>query len=226
MPEELAHINYSVFGSLLLDACDEEINVVDDARLTTSPTTDGDPGRSEADLEKRALGLHDHGSGIGFHDHGSVIERTSVVRDTSPVEITVSDDQAEEPRIDEATRELLLALFGARVVASDGRFLGIVSAKDDCDSIAHASGVFGSPYSPCSILNDSIDYGGPNGAYSPFNIECTIPPEILKEDRILGVLTSNTSIQNRFDPEVLLQFLRHYSKDNTTEGIRSMGASA
>jgi len=100
-------------------------------------------------------------------------------------------------------------LEGARIVAGDGTFLGIVTRSSVHPlSISNVVGPYGGTVSPTSIFTIVGPYGSQVAPMSPFNPVTTIPPRILKQDSLMGYLTVNVLITPRIDPYELAGWLR------------------
>jgi hypothetical protein len=92
---------------------------------------------------------------------------------------------------------------GAKIVAQDGKFLGIISSnRFDAESIANPYGEHGSKYSALSIFNQYGDYGSPYAEYSPWNPYSQKPPLILATDGTRYFLTKN-SVLSGIDPSII-----------------------
>jgi hypothetical protein len=76
-----------------------------------------------------------------------------------------------------------------------GQFLGLLSSNPDHPkSIINPVGAYGSPFSPTSIQNPQSLYGGSNGIYSPYNLNCINPPAIFYKNKPILVLTWNLNV--------------------------------
>jgi hypothetical protein len=80
-------------------------------------------------------------------------------------------------------------LAGAKIIASDGAYLGTLSEKYSSDSIYNEHGVHGSKYSSNSIWNTHSDYGNEYSRQSAFNNHATNPPVLLKSGKVVGKVT-------------------------------------
>lgn len=99
-------------------------------------------------------------------------------------------------------------LYGAKLFASDGTFLGVITSNSyDSDSIFNDYGKYGSDYSSESIWNDYSDYGDEYNSKSAFNDCASEPPRIVKNNKVIGYLTVNTAKLNGVHPKELLIFL-------------------
>ncbi|UCD95331.1 MAG: hypothetical protein JSU69_04580 [Candidatus Zixiibacteriota bacterium] len=100
-------------------------------------------------------------------------------------------------------------LEGAKIVAADGTFLGIISTRPfDPDSIANEFGEYGNEFKPKSIFNEFGQYGNRLSSLSPFNPMAAAPPKISRDDRFVAYLTKNSFLSPRIDPDELLSWLR------------------
>lgn len=94
------------------------------------------------------------------------------------------------------------------LLAQNGQFLGMLSSnKYQSDSVMNIYGMYGSKYSSTSIFNQYGQYGNQYASYSPFNPYTNTPPKIILRGRFVGVLTMNTSMQNRLDPHHLFDWI-------------------
>ena len=97
----------------------------------------------------------------------------------------------------------------ATIVASDGTFLGLISADTVAQkSIMNTVGKYGSNVSADSIFNDVGRYGGEIGRHSPWNDIATDPPGIYLAGEFVAYLTVNTLKNPRIDPRALVAFLK------------------
>jgi hypothetical protein len=100
-------------------------------------------------------------------------------------------------------------LEGARIIAGDGTFLGVISTRQfDPDSIANEFGEYGNEFKPKSILNEFGPYGSELSGLSPFNPMAASPPKIYRDDRFVAYLTKNSFLSPAVDPGELLSWLR------------------
>ncbi|MNT81225.1 hypothetical protein D3C72_2207950 [compost metagenome] len=79
----------------------------------------------------------------------------------------------------------------------------MISNKYDSKSIFNDYGDHGSKYASDSIWNEYGNYGGKFGGYSPFNKFSSTPPMIVKNNSVIGYLSSNSAIGNSINPSVL-----------------------
>lgn len=93
-----------------------------------------------------------------------------------------------------------IRLGGAKVVADDGKFLGIVGDKYDSNSISNEYGAYGSEYRTNSIMNEYGTYGGQYSSLSPFNKYTSTPPKIILGDGRWAYLTVNQHLNPRISP--------------------------
>ena len=92
---------------------------------------------------------------------------------------------------------------GAKVIANDGQYLGVVASQYNSDSIFNDYGTYGSPYSATSIWNDYGTYGGEYSSLSPFNQYTLTPPFLVKNGEAIAHLTVNRTLQAPINPYVL-----------------------
>lgn len=89
---------------------------------------------------------------------------------------------------------------GASIIASDGKYIGEIASQYQSDSIFNEYGTYGSQYSSSSIWNQYGTYGSEYSSESPFNPYANSPPEIIKNQTIIGYLTVNSYKQNAINP--------------------------
>ncbi|MDD8018021.1 MAG: hypothetical protein PHP42_06580, partial [Bacteroidota bacterium] len=100
-------------------------------------------------------------------------------------------------------------LLGCRIIASDGVYLGMVIADTtNPESIINTWGQYGFEKSPTSIFNPTVQYGGAEGIFSPFNDNCPSPPSIYKDGKFFTYLSTNDNFRPRSSPQKLITFLR------------------
>lgn len=96
------------------------------------------------------------------------------------------------------------------LIAQDGQFLGKITNNNyDTDSILNEYGPYGSAYSTTSIFNEYSDYGSRYGQYSINNPYCSQPPKLIINGSLLGLITSNKTIQNGISANVFLDTLKN-----------------
>lgn len=101
-------------------------------------------------------------------------------------------------------RESACALIdGAVVINDDNEYLGKITNKFDGDSIFNKFGTHGSKFSSDSIWNKFGQNGNPYGSGSAFNKMSSSPPRIIKNGRVIALLTNNQSLAGAIDPLVL-----------------------
>lgn len=91
-------------------------------------------------------------------------------------------------------------LYGSKVIAEDGTYLGKIADSWDPDSIFNENGLFGSKTYIYSIWNENGEYGSKFSRYSPFNPNTKTPPKIIKDDRFMGYLSVNKYLAGAVDP--------------------------
>lgn len=102
-----------------------------------------------------------------------------------------------------SAQDVCQAIFGAKIVADDGTFLGTIESAYDSDSVLNEYGQHGSQYGSDSIWNEYGQYGGKYATNSPFNEYSSRPPMIIKSGQIIGYLTVNRSKSGALNPYVL-----------------------
>lgn len=96
-------------------------------------------------------------------------------------------------------------LEGARVLASDGTFLGCLTAQSiHPDAINNPAGVHGNEISGASIFNHASLYGNEISPQSAFNAIAADPPKVFQRGKFVGYLTTNPERAPRIDPRELL----------------------
>ena len=89
------------------------------------------------------------------------------------------------------------------MVAQDGQYLGKIESPYAIDSILNVDGLYGSEYSTTSIWNEYGMYGGEYSLYSPFNEYTSSPPYIMKDGKVIGLLTVNEYLAGAVNPWLL-----------------------
>ena len=91
---------------------------------------------------------------------------------------------------------------GARIVAEDNVFLGILGPAWMIDSIYNSNSSYGSTWSQNSIFNTSSTYGNNYSNESAFNEHANNPPKIYsKDNELIGFLSVSSSWNNEYyDP--------------------------
>ena len=74
----------------------------------------------------------------------------------------------------------------ARILASDGTYLGSFSPAGQPDSILNRNGPFGNTTSPNSLWNRNGPYGSENSAKSPMNAHSGRPAQLVKDGKVVG----------------------------------------
>lgn len=92
---------------------------------------------------------------------------------------------------------------GAKVISDDGKFLGTIEGRYSGDSIFNEYGTYGSKYSGDSIWNEYGSYGGKYSSSSPFNDYTSSAPMLIKNNQVIGRLTTNKFLQNAVNPYAL-----------------------
>ena len=101
--------------------------------------------------------------------------------------------------------ELCSVVSGAVVIAQDSKntFLGKITNSFDSQSIFNEFGNYGNEFSSSSIWNSFSEFGNEFNSYSPFNEFSSSPPMIIKNQKILGYLSSNKSVRPAISPNLL-----------------------
>jgi hypothetical protein len=91
---------------------------------------------------------------------------------------------------------------GAKIIASDGTFLGKLGPKWKSDSIFNDSSEHSATWSSNSIFNLSGDYGNSYSSVSVFNESASNPPRIISEEgEYIGKLSIGPSWDStRYSP--------------------------
>jgi hypothetical protein len=103
-------------------------------------------------------------------------------------------------------------LNGAIIIAQDNSktYLGTICNSYNSDSIFNEYGNYGSPYSLTSIWNQNSQYGSPYSILSAFNEYTQTPPIIIKNNTIIGYVTTNRYKQGAISPYYLLQIKNNF----------------
>lgn len=102
-----------------------------------------------------------------------------------------------------AQSSICSAVEGAKIVASDGKYLGVISNKYDSNSIYNKYGEYGNKYNSNSIWNKYGEYGNKYNSLSWSNRYSSDPPKIIKGRYIIGYLTENKSISGGINPIII-----------------------
>jgi len=104
--------------------------------------------------------------------------------------------------------EQIHTLAGASIVAGDGTLLGVLSRHaGTTDSIADRFGPYGDPSSALSIFNPTGPYGSPDSPLSPYHPDPDTPPRLVRDGEVLGVLSANSRLPDRIDPNEVVVWL-------------------
>lgn len=90
-------------------------------------------------------------------------------------------------------------IANSKIVARDGKYLGLVASQYNSDSVLNEYGVHGSKYSADSIWNEYGQYS----TNSPFNPYTSEPPLLIKDGKAIANLTVNKSLQAALNPYTL-----------------------
>ena len=123
-----------------------------------------------------------------------------------------------EPAMSLSIEELQMAISikvhmkydGASIIASDNEntYLGKIDNPYAMDSIFNSVGKYGSSVAMDSIWNSVGMFGSEVGMYSPFNSVSSSPPLIIKNGRVIGVLTVNEILDGAVDPNWLKSYYK------------------
>jgi len=94
--------------------------------------------------------------------------------------------------------------IGAKIIANDGTYLGIIADKYSTDSIFNKYGTYGSEYSSNSIFNQYGTYGGEYSDQSPFNEYSSNGPKIIRGRDVLGQLSVNEFVPTAVNPYTII----------------------
>lgn len=103
--------------------------------------------------------------------------------------------------------------IGAAIVSSDGKYLGRLSDKYDSESVFNEYGTYGSKYQSASIWNKYGDYGSPYSTKSAFNQYTTDGPKVIKNRKVIAVLTKNKYVAGAVDPVVIAVICFDFTPD-------------
>jgi hypothetical protein len=118
-----------------------------------------------------------------------------------------------KPLLAYSTEELAFALEvtlkekyeGASLLSAEDEpvYLGKITDSFDPESIFNSFGRFGNAFAANSIWNNFGRYGGSIPMHSPLNALSTRPPYIVKNNKIIGRLTTNKLVTGAVDPALL-----------------------
>ena len=96
-------------------------------------------------------------------------------------------------------------LWQAVIIADDGNntYLGEISSQFKTKSIFNQFGPYGSQFRTTSIWNQFGQYGSQFGQYSAFSNFTRSPPMIVKNNTIIGRLTTNEILVGAINPNLL-----------------------
>ncbi len=96
-------------------------------------------------------------------------------------------------------------LWQADIIADDGNhtYLGEISSQFKTKSIFNEFGRYGSEFRTTSIWNEFGRYGSEFGQYSAFSDFTSSPPMIVKNNTIIGRVTTNESLADAINPNLL-----------------------
>lgn len=96
-------------------------------------------------------------------------------------------------------------LKGAKVYAQDDKktYLGKIADRYDSESIFNEFGTYGSKYSSSCIWNEHSAFGNKHSSLSPFNDSSSKPATIVKDDKVVGYLTTNKAVNGGISPYML-----------------------
>lgn len=96
-------------------------------------------------------------------------------------------------------------LWQAIIIADDGNhtYLGEISSQFKIKSIFNEFGPYGSEFRATSIWNKFGPYGSEFRQYSAFSDFTSSPPMIIKNNIIMGRLTTNESLVGAINPNLL-----------------------
>lgn len=96
-------------------------------------------------------------------------------------------------------------LWQSIIIADDGNqtYLGEISSQFKAKSIFNQFGRYGSEFQAKSIWNQFGRYGSEFGQYSAFSDSTSSPPMIVKNNTIIGRLTTNEALAGAINPNLL-----------------------
>lgn len=102
-----------------------------------------------------------------------------------------------------STATLCARLKGASLFAQDGSksYLGRVEGSFSPESIFNEFGKYGSPFGPSSIWNEFSLFGSDFHVNSARNKFSSAPPKLVKDGKIVGLMSTNKSLPDAIDPD-------------------------
>ena len=92
-------------------------------------------------------------------------------------------------------------LEGAKIISSNGEYLGDLGPSWSTNSIFNDYSEYGSSWHQNSIFNEYSEHGNSYSDTSVFNENASNPPKIVNEDTVVGYLSVGPSWQNeRYSP--------------------------
>ncbi len=102
-----------------------------------------------------------------------------------------------------AQSDICQALDGSVILNSDDEFIGTISDPSNSDSIFNEYGKYGNEYGSASIWNEYGKNGSKYQTNSAFNEYASEPPRIIKNRRVIGVLSNNKFKSGALSPIVV-----------------------
>jgi hypothetical protein len=100
-------------------------------------------------------------------------------------------------------QNLCQIIAGTTIVARDGSFLGNLTNSNSTDSIFNEYGMYGGKYGVNSIWNQYGIYGSQYSNQSPFSQYTLTPPFLVKEGKVIAVVTVNKNIRGALNPYII-----------------------
>jgi len=104
-----------------------------------------------------------------------------------------------------AANDVCQIVDGSVIIAQDSKntYLGKITNSFDSESIFNEFGTYGNEFSSDSIWNEFSTFGNEFNSHSPFNEFSSSPPMIIKNQKVIGYLSTNDSIQASVSPNIL-----------------------
>jgi hypothetical protein len=104
-----------------------------------------------------------------------------------------------------AANDLCQIVNGSVIIAQDSKntYLGKITNSFDSESIFNEFGTYGNEFSSDSIWNEFSTFGNEFNSHSPFNEFSSSPPMIIKNQKVIGYLSTNDSIKASVSPNIL-----------------------
>lgn len=142
-----------------------------------------------------------YGFAVTSYASNDTVVVTGVAAGTDTVLAVVEGTPGETRlRVTSSPTDICGQVAGASVIASDGTYLGRLTAPTDAESVYNPLGAYGSLSGVHSIYNGNGTYGSPFSLKSPWNPYTSTPPTLVKNSAAIGTFTLNRLLSPRVSP--------------------------